>query len=95
MCSQSDLVDHNFQVNVKYDLGSVVMKSITNINDFQNDIGFDFDFGPSPVQNGGYDEESKGWSQEFQFSSDYDSPLQWTAGAYYSDLEDRSYILCI
>ncbi len=85
-----DLVDHNFQVNVKYDLGSVVMKSITNINDFQNDIGFDFDFGPSPVQNGGYDEESKGWSQEFQFSSDYDSPLQWTAGAYYSDLEDRS-----
>ena len=86
----SDLVDHNFQVNVKYDLGSVVMKSITNINDFQNDIGFDFDFSPSPVQNGGYDEESKGWSQEFQFSSDYDSPLQWTAGAYYSDLEDRS-----
>ena len=51
----SDLVDHNFQVNVKYDLGSVVMKSITNINDFQNDIGFDFDFSPSPVQNGGYD----------------------------------------
>ena len=28
---------------MKYDLGSVVMKSITNINDFQNDIGFDFD----------------------------------------------------
>ncbi len=85
-----DLVDHNLSLNVEYDLGSVVMKSITNYNEFENDIGFDFDFGPNPNQNGGYDEESKGWSQEFQFNSDYDSPLQWTAGAYYSDLEDRN-----
>lgn len=85
-----DLVDHNFSLNIDYDFGSVILKSITNYNEFENDIGFDFDFGPNPVQNGGYDEESKGWSQEFQFSSDYDSPLQWTAGAYYSDLKDRS-----
>jgi len=85
-----DLVDNNFSLNIDYDFGSVTMKSITNYNDFENDIGFDFDFGPSPNQNGGYDEESKGWSQEFQFSSDYDSQLQWTAGAYYSDLKDRS-----
>lgn len=85
-----DLVDHNLSLNVDYDFGSVILKSITNYNEFENDIGFDFDFGPNPVQNGGYDEESKGWSQEFQFSSDYDSPLQWTAGLYYSDLKDRS-----
>ncbi|MEP3891885.1 MAG: TonB-dependent receptor [Hellea sp.] len=85
-----DLVDHNLSLNVDYDFGSIILKSITNYNEFENDIGFDFDFGPNPVQNGGYDEESKGWSQEFQFSSDYDSPLQWTAGAYYSDQEDRS-----
>ncbi|NNC37231.1 MAG: TonB-dependent receptor [Hyphomonadaceae bacterium] len=85
-----DLVDHNATLEVNYDFGSVTMKSITNYNKFENDIGFDFDFGPNPVQNGGYDEESKGWSQEFQFNSDYDSPLQWTGGFYYSDLEDRS-----
>lgn len=85
-----DLVDHNLSLNIDYDFGSVILKSITNYNEFENDIGFDFDFGPNPVQNGGYDEESKGWSQEFQFSSDYDSALQWTAGAYYSDLKDRS-----
>lgn len=85
-----DLKDHNFTLQVDYDFGPVTMKSISNYNDFQNDIGFDFDFGPNPNQNGGYDEESKGFSQEFQFNSDYDSPLQWTAGAYYSDLEDRN-----
>ncbi len=85
-----DLVDHILSLNIDYDLGPVVMKSITNYNEFENDIGFDFDFGPTPNQNGGYDEESKGWSQEFQFNSDYDSALQWTAGFYYSDLEDRN-----
>lgn len=85
-----DLKDYNATLEVNYDFGAVTMKSITNYNDFQNDIGFDFDFGPLPVQNGGYDEESKGFSQEFQFNSDYDSALQWTAGAYYSDQEDRN-----
>jgi outer membrane receptor protein involved in Fe transport len=85
-----ELADNNFSFEVNYDFGAVKMKSISNYNEFRNDIGFDFDFGPNPNQNGGYDEESQGWSQEFQFNSDYDSPLQWTAGAYYSDLEDRS-----
>lgn len=85
-----ELVDHNLSLNVEYDMGNVIVKSITNYNEFENDIGFDFDFGPTPNQNGGYDEESKGWSQEFQINSDYDSQLQWTAGLYYSDLEDRN-----
>jgi len=85
-----DLVDHNVTLEVNYDFGPVTAKSITNYNEFENNIGFDFDFGPNPVQNGGFDEESKGWSQEFQFNSDYDSPLQWTAGFYYSDLEDQT-----
>lgn len=85
-----DLVDHNATLEINYDFGGVTMKSISNYNKFENDIGFDFDFSPTPNQTGGYDEESEGWSQEFQFNSDYDSPLQWTAGAYYSDLEDRN-----
>lgn len=85
-----DLKDTNYTLEVNYDFGPITLKSISNINEFENDIGFDFDFGPNPVQNGGYDEESKGWSQEFQFNSDYDSALQWTAGAYFSELEDRN-----
>lgn len=85
-----DLVDHNVTFQVDYETDVVAIKSITNYNKFENDIGFDFDFGPNPNQNGGYDEESKGWSQELQFNSNYESELQWTAGAYYSDLEDRN-----
>ena len=85
-----ELNDNNFSLQIDYDLGAVKMKSISNYNEFENDIGFDFDFGPNPNQNGGYDEESSGWSTELQFNSDYDSPLQWTAGLYYSDLEDRN-----
>ena len=85
-----DLSDHNFTVQIDYDFGGVTMKSITNYNEFENNIGFDFDFGPLPNSNGGYDEESKGWSQEFQFNSTSEGPLQWTAGFYYSDLEDEN-----
>lgn len=84
----ADLVDHNATLQIDYDFESASLKSITNYNKFKNDIGFDFDFGPNPNQNGGYAEESKGWSQELQLNSTYESQLQWTAGLYYSDLED-------
>ena len=36
---------------------------------YKNDINFDFDFAPTPNSNGGYLEESEGFSQEIQFSS--------------------------
>lgn len=85
-----DLVDHNFTLEWTYEFDGVSLKSITNYNKFENDIGFDFDFGPNPNQNGGYDEESQGWSSEFQLTSTYDSPLQWTAGVYWSTLKDRN-----
>ncbi len=48
----------------------------------------DFDFSPTPNSNGGYLEESEGWSQELQLSSTGDGPFSWTTGFYYSDLED-------
>ena len=73
-----------------YDFDAVTLKSITSVNDFTNDINFDFDFGPTPNQHGGYLEESEGWSQEIVLTSNSDSAFQWTAGVYYSDLEDFS-----
>ena len=83
-----ELEDDTFSLDVTYDLESVSIKSITSFNNYENDINFDFDFSPTPNSNGGYLEESEGWSQEFQISSAGDDALQWTAGAYYSDLED-------
>ena len=83
-----ELEDDTFSLEVLYDLSAVSVKSITSFNDYQNDINFDFDFGPTPNSNGGYLEESEGWSQEFQITSASDGAFQWTAGVYYSDLED-------
>ena len=82
------LEDEEVSLTVNYDFDTLSVKSITSTNDFDNDINFDFDFSETPTQNGGYFEESKGFSQEFVLTSTGDSALQWTAGAYYSDLED-------
>lgn len=84
------LLDEEFSLTVTYDWDAVTLKSITSINDYENDINFDFDFAPTPNQNGGYFEMSEGFSQEFVLTSNSDSRFQWTAGAYYSDLEDNS-----
>ncbi|MEM6513190.1 MAG: TonB-dependent receptor [Pseudomonadota bacterium] len=85
-----DLSDEEFSLTINYDFDSVSLKSITAINDYINDINFDFDFSPTPNQNGGYLEESEGFAQEFVLTSTTDSSIQWTAGAYYSDIEDFS-----
>ncbi|MDH3747604.1 MAG: TonB-dependent receptor [Gammaproteobacteria bacterium] len=85
-----DLEDEEVSLQVIYDFDSFTLKSITSVNDFTNDINFDFDFGPTPNQHGGYLEESEGWSQEFALLSNNESSFQWTAGFYYSDLEDFS-----
>ncbi len=83
-----DLADEEFSLTVTYDFDEFSVKSITALNDYRNDINFDFDFSQTPHSNGGYLEESEGFAQEFQFTSTNDSRFQWTAGGYYSDLED-------
>lgn len=85
-----DLKDEEFSLTATYEFDNMTLKSITSVNDFGNDINFDFDFSETPTQNGGYFEESSGFSQEFVLTSNNDSRVQWTAGAYYSDLEDFS-----
>ena len=87
-----DLEDDDYSLTINYSsdaFGGISVKSITSYNDYVNDIGFDFDFSPTPNSNGGYNEISEGFSQEIQISSDNDSRLQWTIGSYYSDLEDH------
>lgn len=82
------LTDEEWSLTVNYDFDPVTLKSITAIYDYNNDINFDFDFSPTPNSNGGYQETSEGWSQELVLTSNNDGRFQWTAGAYYSDIED-------
>lgn len=85
-----DLTDETMYLTIRYDWDRMSLTSITSANDYTNDINFDFDFSQSPHSNGGYLEESQGWSQELQLTSTGDGRLQWTAGIYYSELEDYS-----
>lgn len=83
-----DLTDETISLNVTHDFDAFTIRSITSVNDYINDIGFDFDFSPTPNSNGGFLESSEGFTQEFVLNSAGDGPLNWTAGAYYSELED-------
>ncbi len=84
-----DLFEDVFSLDMNYDFGGATLKSITSYTRFQNDIQFDFDFSPTPNSNGGYEEETKGFTQELQLVSQNDNALQYTVGAYYSDQKDR------
>ncbi len=83
-----ELSDDELSLRVSYDWDNFSIKSITASYDYNNDINFDFDFSPTPNSNGGYQEASEGFSQEIQLTSTSDSQFQWTAGLYYSDVED-------
>ncbi|MEM1105534.1 MAG: TonB-dependent receptor [Pseudomonadota bacterium] len=84
-----DLEQNQASLEINYDFGPITVKSITGYTDFSNLLGFDGDFSPFPHTRFWFNEENESISQEFLFASDYDSPLQWTAGAYYS--EDESF----
>ncbi len=82
-----DLEQNNLSLEVNWDAGPINVKSITGYIDFDNLLGMDGEFSPNPFQRFWFDEQAESFSQEIQFSSDYDSPLQWTGGAYYSQEE--------
>ncbi|MEM7662123.1 MAG: TonB-dependent receptor [Pseudomonadota bacterium] len=83
----ADLDEDVVALELNWDLGPVTAKSITSYTDFQNFIGFDFDFSPNPFNIGGFDETAESVTQELVFASDYDSRFQWTGGLYYSQDE--------
>ncbi len=80
-----DLSETMFSLEINWDAGPVMVKSITSYTDFENKVPFDFDFSPTNASIGGFDEFVESVTQEFVVSSNYDSAFQWTAGAYYSN----------
>ncbi len=82
-----DLAEDSFTLEGNIDFGDLSLKTITNYTDFQNLIGFDFDFSPTPNSIGGYDETIESYSQEFNFSSNFDGPVNFTSGLYFSSDE--------
>lgn len=90
------LKEHYVDNQISYDLGPVVLKSITGYNEFRSNRSGDLDqssvvfpaagvasgFAGSGIQSP--NTHAKSFSQEVQLSSDdSSSPLQWIAGGYY------------
>jgi outer membrane receptor protein involved in Fe transport len=84
-----DLFENNFTLEINWDAGPVLFKSVSSFTDYENNIPFDFDYSPSPHNIGGFDDHLESISQEFIVSSNYESALQWTAGTYYA--KDESF----
>lgn len=87
----SDLSDQNATLEVNWDVGPVMVKAITSYTDFSNEIFSDFDYSPTTASVGGFDEYVEATTVEIVVSSDYDSALQWTGGAYYSEEKFENY----
>ncbi|MCZ6501651.1 MAG: TonB-dependent receptor, partial [Gammaproteobacteria bacterium] len=84
-----DLFEHTYALEINWDAGPVLLKSITAYTDYENNIPNDFDFSPTAYNIGGFDDHLESFSQEIVLSSNYDSAFQWTAGAYYA--KDESF----
>ena len=94
--SQDFVPDHNLSehmamLEINWDAGPVLLKSLTSYTDYKNEIPFDFDYSPSPYNRGGFDEYVESFTQEVVLVSNYDSAFQWTTGAYYSKDKFENY----
>ena len=79
-----DLSEDSITLEGNIRFGNLALKTVTNYTDYENLIGFDSDFSPQPNQISGYDETIESFSQELNLSSDFDGPVNFTSGLYYS-----------
>ena len=86
-----NLSEHMALLEINWDAGSVLLKSITSYTDYKNEIPNDFDFSSSPYNRGGADEYVESFTQEVVLNSNYESVFQWTTGAYYSKDKFENY----
>jgi outer membrane receptor protein involved in Fe transport len=79
-----DNQEDNITLELNWDLNSITVKSISSYTDFSSALDFDGDFSPNPGYVYYWDEEVDSVTQELQISSNSESDLFWTTGAYYS-----------
>jgi len=81
-----------YNMEAHYDFGSVELMSSTTYSDMDLQYPFSYYGGPETVYEGGLSGYSYRYnpgdqfSQEFRLTSTNDSPLQWTAGVFYRDM---------
>jgi len=86
-------------LRISHEGDSVNFLSVTSRRNWDiSPYHFDLDFGPNPGNESRIYQEQDIVSQEFRFSSNNDSNVEWTAGAYFGETEldgntDRKFIV--
>lgn len=81
-------------LTLNWELGAVAIKSITAWQDNNVSTVRDFDLSDADILNENSIQESTQYSQELQFTSTSDGPLEWLAGLYWlSEKTDAEYWL--
>lgn len=76
------LRDFNATLEANFDLGPVALKSITSFTNYTSLLGNDSDYSSNPHGREWVEENNKSYTQELQFISQWDGPLELTAGVY-------------
>ena len=77
---RTDAINYSLEMNL--DLGDVLVKSITGYQSFEAFRLNDSDFSNEPGSFSSVGTDTESFSQELQFISNTDGPLQWVGGAY-------------
>ena len=78
-------------LHVEYDLGFATLTSITADRETTLESNFDADFSAAKLINENFvNYDFQTFTQEFRLSSNGDSDMQWTVGAFYADEDTKS-----
>jgi iron complex outermembrane receptor protein len=78
------LRETNITLEGNFDFGAVALKSISSFSDYTSLLGNDSDYSSNPHGREWVEENNKSYTQEIQLTSQWDGPLEITAGGYAS-----------
>jgi iron complex outermembrane receptor protein len=78
------LREANVTLESNFDFGAVALKSISSFTDYKSLLGNDSDYSSNAHGREWVEENNKSYSQEIQLISQWDGPLELTAGGYAS-----------
>lgn len=78
------LRESNVTLEGNFDFGPVALKSISSFTDYTSLLGNDSDYSSNAHGREWVEENNKSYTQELQFISQWDGPLELTAGGYAS-----------
>ena len=83
-------IDHEgygASLRVEWDLGNLILTSVTGYENFERDEYLDNDGTSLEIADQYFTSDLDGWSQEFRLSSNTDGALSWIVGANYAEDE--------